>query len=78
MKQLARDKFISLIEGKIIGVKPVTGVGVRVSPNRAVAWFNETVANGYVGYVGVSENFVWIGASMWEMDEMYQVGDSNE
>lgn len=78
MKKLTKDEFISLIEGKIIGVKPPTGFAVRVSLNRATAWFNETVDSGGIGYVGQCDGHVFLGAGKDDWDETYQVGDSDE
>lgn len=78
MKQLTRDEFASLIKGKIIVVEPHTGAAIRVSPNRAVAWFLETVNSGKVGYVGVFSGCVWIGDQRYRWKETYKVGGFSE
>jgi hypothetical protein len=74
MKKLTCDEFINLIGGKIIGVEPHTGAAIRVSPNRAVAWFNETVDAGAVGYVGQCVGYVFLGVKKDDWNEAYQVG----
>ncbi len=78
MKKLTCDEFISLIEGKIIGVEPHTGAGIKVSPNRAIAWFQETVDSGGTGFVGVSLGYVWLGSERYQWKETYKVGGFDE